>query len=86
MRMLLRSVLTMEIILVGFALLLAKDLSDRNSIWVGVGIIFLAILALGTIKRNLGMILGWIVQFALILYGFYIFTMFFMGLLFQTLS
>lgn len=75
----------MEIILVGFALLLAKDLSDRNSIWVGVGIIFLAILALGTIKRNLGMILGWIVQFSLILYGFYIFTMFFMGLLFLTL-
>ena len=85
MRMLLRSVLSMEIILVGFALLLAKDLSDRNSIWVGVGIIFLAILALGTIKRNLGMILGWIVQFSLILYGFYIFTMFFMGLLFLTL-
>ena len=56
MKMLLRSVLSMEIILVGFALLLAKDLSDRNSIWVGVSIIFLAIFALGTLKRNFGMI------------------------------
>ncbi|MFM8205245.1 MAG: DUF4233 domain-containing protein [Actinomycetales bacterium] len=83
--MLLRSVLSMEIILVGFALLLAKDLSNSSSIWVGLGIMVLTILALGTIKNNLGLILGWIVQFSLVLYGFYVFTMFFMGLLFLTL-
>jgi hypothetical protein len=75
----------MEIILVGFALLLAKDLSNSSSIWVGLGIMVLTILALGTIKNNLGLILGWIVQFSLVLYGFYVFTMFFMGLLFLTL-
>jgi hypothetical protein len=85
MKMLLRSVLSMEIILVGFALLLAKDLSNSNSIWVGLGIMVLTILALGTIKNILGLILGWIVQFSLVLYGFYVFTMFFMGLLFLTL-
>lgn len=85
MKMLLRSVLSMEIILVGFALLLAKDLSNSSSIWVGLGIMVLTILALGTIKNNLGLILGWIVQFSLVLYGFYVFTMFFMGLLFLTL-
>ena len=85
MKMLLRSVLSMEIILVGFALLLAKDLSSSSSIWVGLGIMVLTILALGTIKNNLGLILGWIVQFSLVLYGFYVFTMFFMGLLFLTL-
>ena len=85
MKMLLRSVLSMEIILVGFALLLAKDLSISSSIWVGLGIMVLTILALGTIKNNLGLILGWIVQFSLVLYGFYVFTMFFMGLLFLTL-
>ena len=83
--MLLRSVLSMEIILVGFALLLAKDLSNSSSIWVGLGIMVLTILALGMIKNNLGLILGWIVQFSLVLYGFYVFTMFFMGLLFLTL-
>ena len=83
--MLLRSVLSMEIILVGFALLLAKDLSSSSSIWVGLGIMVLTILALGMIKNNLGLILGWIVQFSLVLYGFYVFTMFFMGLLFLTL-
>lgn len=75
----------MEIILVGFALLLAKDLSNSSSIWVGLGIMVLTILALGTIKNNLGLILGWIAQFSLVLYGFYVFTMFFMGLLFLTL-
>ncbi len=85
MRMLLRSVLSMEIILVGFALLLAKDLENTSSIWVGIGIMTLTIMALGTIKKNAGLILGWIVQFSLVLYGFYVFVMFFMGLIFLTL-
>ena len=85
MRMLLRSVLSMEIILVGFALLLAKDLENTSSIWVGIGIMVLTILALGTIKKNTGLILGWIVQFSLFVYGFFLFAMFFMGLIFLTL-
>jgi len=85
MKMLLRSVLSMEIILVGFALLLAKDLENSSSIWVGIGIMVLTILALGTLKKNTGLILGWIVQLSLVLYGFYVFAMFFMGLIFLTL-
>jgi hypothetical protein len=85
MKMLLRSVLSMEIILIGFALLLAKDLEDKSSVWVGIGIMVLTILALGTIKKNTGLILGWIVQLSLVFYGFYVFAMFFMGLIFLTL-
>ena len=83
--MLARSVLSMEILLVGFALLLAKDQTSQTGLYFGFAILFLNILALGTLKNKLGWILGWAVQVSLILYGFYIFTMFFMGALFLAL-
>ena len=85
MKMLARSVLSMEILLVGFALLLAKDQTSQVGLYFGFAILFLNILALGTLKNKLGWILGWAVQVSLILYGFYIFTMFFMGALFLAL-
>ena len=80
--MLARSVLSMEILLIGIALLLAKDLDSNNGLYIGYLILSLNILALATLRSRLGWILGWILQFALILYGFYLFTMFFMGSLF----
>ena len=83
--MLARSVLSMEVLLIGFALLLAKDQTSQASLYFGFAILFLNILALGTLKNKLGWILGWVVQLSLILYGFYIFTMFFMGALFLAL-
>lgn len=83
--MLARSVLSMEILLLGFALLLAKDLASREGLWLGLALVVLAILALGTLKSKIGWILGWILQFGIILYGFYIFSMFFMGALFLSL-
>jgi hypothetical protein len=82
MKMLARSVLSMEVLLIGFALLLAKDLTTNAGLYFGYAILFLNILALGTLRNRLGWILGWILQFALILYGFYVFMMFFMGALF----
>ena len=75
----------MEILLIGFALLLAKDLTSSTGLYVGFGILALNFLALGTLRSNLGWILGWALQFALILYGFFIFMMFFMGALFLAL-
>ena len=75
----------MEVLLVGFALLLAKDQTSQAGLYFGFAILFLNILALGTLKNKLGWILGWAVQLSLILYGFYIFTMFFMGALFLAL-
>lgn len=86
MKMLARSVLIMEIFVIGFALLVAKDLSnveieDEGLILGGV-IAFLAFLSAGMLKTRLGWILGWIVQIALIAYGFVVFTMFFLGALF----
>lgn len=85
MKMLARSVLAMEILLLGFALLLAKDLDSRNGLWLGIALVVLAVLALGSLKKKIGWILGWILQFGIIFYGFYIFSMFFMGALFLTL-
>ena len=72
----------MEVLLIGFALLLAKDLTSNSGLYFGYAILFLNILALGTLRNRLGWALGWILQFALILYGFYLFMMFFMGALF----
>ena len=80
--MLARSVLSMEILLIGFALLLAKDLTTDNGLYFGYAILTLNILALSMLRNRTGWILGWILQFALILYGFYVFMMFFMGALF----
>lgn len=86
MRMLARSVLIMEIFVIGFAVLVAKDLTATNlesgAYWVAGVITLLAFLAAGTLKSKLGWILGWITQIALVGYGFFVFTMFFVGALF----
>lgn len=82
MKMLARSVLSMEILLIGFALLLAKDLTTDNGLYFGYSLLALNILTLAMFRNRIGWILGWILQFALILYGFYVFMMFFMGALF----
>ncbi len=75
----------MEILLVGFALLLAKDQTSQAGLYFGYFILLVNILALAFLRNKLGWILGWVVQFSLVLYGFYIFTMFFMGALFLAL-
>ena len=85
MKMLARSVLVMEIFIMGFALLLAKDLPNTNGLIYGGVIALLAFLAAGTLKRKTGWILGWIVQILMISYGFVIFTMFFLGAIFLSL-
>lgn len=82
MKLLARSVLSMEILLLGFALLLAKDQSSQTGLYFGLATLLITILALGSLRKRTGWILGWIAQFALIGYGFFIFSMFFMGALF----
>ncbi len=83
--MLARSVLVMEIFIMGFALLLAKDLPDSEGLIFGGVIATLAIPAAGMLKRKVGWILGWLVQGLMIAYGFVVFTMFFLGALFAGL-
>ncbi len=82
MKMLARSVLIMEIFIMGFALLLAKDLPDANGLIFGGVITLLAFLSAGMLKRKSGWILGWIVQILMVAYGFVVFTMFFLGAIF----
>jgi Protein of unknown function (DUF4233) len=80
--MLARSVLVMEIFIMGFALLLAKDLPDTKGLIFGGVIALLAFFAAGMLKRKLGWILGWSVQILIVSYGFVVFTMFFLGAIF----
>lgn len=86
MRMLARSVLLMEIFVIGFAVLVAKDLTSKSletaAFWFAGVIAFLAFIASGTLKYKFGWILGWITQFALIAYGYFVFTMYFLGAVF----
>ena len=82
MKMLARSVLIMEIFIIGFALLLAKDLPDTRGLIFGGVIALLAFLSAGMLRRKIGWILGWIVQILMVAYGFVVFTMFFLGALF----
>lgn len=85
MKMLARSVLVMEIFIMGFAVLLAKDLPDSFGLLFGGLIALLAFVAAGTLKKRTGWILGWLVQVLMIAYGFVVFTMFFLGALFMGL-
>lgn len=85
MKMLARSVLIMEAFVMGFALLIARENSGNSQILFGTMIAITAILTSGLLKRKFGWILGWVVQFAMIGYGFIVFTMFFMGALFLVL-
>lgn len=85
MKILARSVLSMELLLIGFALLLAKDLDSDAGLYFGYLTLGLTCFALATLRKRTGWIFGWIAQFALIGYGFYISMMFFMGALFLAL-
>lgn len=88
MRVLGASVLTMEAIVVGFALLIAKDLSANSTIPVGIigtAIAVLAILAAGMLKRRYGWWLGWAVQFGFIALGVAVPFMYLLGVIFAGL-
>ena len=82
MKMLARSVLIMEIFIMGFALLLAKDLPSSRGLTFGAVIAVLALFSAGTLQRKFGWMLGWLVQILMIAYGFVVFTMFILGAIF----
>ena len=84
MRVLGSAVLAMEFLVIGFAMLLTKD-GDALAIWMGSLIAVLTLVAAGLMKKKIGQILGYVLQIALIAYGFFVPTMFFMGGLFAIL-
>lgn len=85
MKILGRSVLVMEAITLGFALLLVRLENDRSDLLIGIVIMVLLLLNSGLLRMSFGWYLGWILQGATILYGLVIPSMFFMGAIFAAL-
>jgi O-antigen ligase len=88
MRMLGASVLTMEALVIGFAMLVAKDLSVRSEIpagWIGAALAVAALVAAGLLRSRVGWILGSLVQVGLVLMGLVVPMMFVLGGLFAVL-
>lgn len=88
MRMLGSSVLTMEALVIGFALLVAKDLSVRSEIpagWIGAVLAVGALVAAGLLRTRAGWILGTVVQAGLVLFGLVVPMMYALGALFAGL-
>ncbi|MCT9078597.1 DUF4233 domain-containing protein [Streptomyces fulvoviolaceus] len=88
MRTLCASTLIGEVFLIGFAGLVAMKDPDLSmtTVWTVSGIaMFLCLALCGVVTRPGGIALGWALQIALIVSGFVIPTMFFMGALFAAL-
>ena len=85
MRIMTAAVLTMESLLMGFALLIAKDSATSNQLLLGGVLAVLFILTAGLLKRRVGYLLGSILQLCLIGYGLVVPQMYFMGGLFLIL-
>jgi len=84
MRVMAAAVLTMESLLMGFALLLAKDSASNLQLWL-VTLAISLLLCAGLLKRKGGYLLGSILQIFLISYGLVIWHMYYMGGLFALL-
>jgi hypothetical protein len=85
MKILARSVLAMEAITMGFALLLARLDSSGVEIAIGSVIAVALFLSAGLLRLRFGWWLAWALQFAMIFYGFVISAMFIMGAIFMGL-
>lgn len=82
MKVLASAVLAMEIMIMGFAVLLAsKDHSASTLVWGGV-IAALLVVAVVMLRKPVGWILGSVLQVAIIGYGFVTTPLFFLGSLF----
>lgn len=85
MRILGASVITMESLVMGFALLLAMDSHGWLALSIGGLIALLSLLTAGLMKKPMGWIIGSLLQVAIIAYGVVVPTMYFLGALFASL-
>lgn len=85
MKVLARAVLSMEVLVMGFAVLLASKDHSGGALLVGGLIALLLILSAGLLKTKAGWILGSLLQFAIIGYGFVVTTAFILGAIFTGL-
>ena len=82
MRFLGSAVLVMEFLVMGFAMLLAKDNHGASAIIFGAVIAILLLLTPGLLKKRTGWILGSILQFLMIGYAVVVPSMALVGLIF----
>ncbi|MBL3666979.1 DUF4233 domain-containing protein [Streptomyces sp. M2CJ-2] len=88
MRTLCASTLISEVLVIGFAGLVAMKDPDLSvtTVWTVCGIaMFLCVALCGMITRPGGVALGWVLQLALLASGFFVPTMFFLGVMFAVL-
>lgn len=85
MKVLASAVLTMEIMVIGFAVLLASKNHGAPALICGGVIAVLLVLAAAMLRTRVGWILGTVLQLALIGYGFVTTPLFFLGTLFAAL-
>ena len=82
------SVLIMEAFVIGFAMLVAKDLNSHEGFpatLVGAIVIVGLILATGMLRKPAGIVLGSVMQLGAISLGFAVTAMYFLGALFAAL-
>ena len=82
MKVLGSSVLSMEVLVMGFAVLFASKTESSRVLILGGAIALLLILAAGMLRKRSGWILGSFLQCAMVLYGFVVTPLFFLGTLF----
>lgn len=85
MKVLGSTVLTMEIFVMGFAMLIAKDIHEPATLIYGFAFMVMTILAIGLLRKKAGWILGSILQFALMAYSVVVPAMWFVNIIFMGL-
>jgi hypothetical protein len=85
MRILGSAVLVMESLIMGFALLLAKDNASTQAMMLGGALALLLLLAPGLLKKKSGWILGSLLQIAMLAYAWVVPSVIFIGVIFAGL-
>ena len=85
MRVMAAAVLSMESILMGFALLIAKDSASSTQLWLGALLAIALLLCAGMLKRKYGYFLGSFLQICIVSYGLVVTSMYYLGALFMLL-
>jgi hypothetical protein len=85
MRVLGSTVLSMEIFVMGFAMLVAKDIHEPATLIYGFLFMAMTVLAIGLLRKKSGWILGSLLQFALMAYSVVVPAMWFVNLIFMGL-
>jgi len=84
-RVLSASVLAMEAFVMAFAILLAMGEHSGAVLTLGGVIAILLLLNAGLMKKRIGWVIGSILQVAMVAYGYFVTSMYFMGALFAGL-